>query len=65
MGNQQKTIVVLLIVLILLSVGGIFLGASISDYKSVNNSGNIDVSGASNSGIRLDIQNPVLGADNG
>jgi hypothetical protein len=65
MGNQQKTIVVLLIVLILLSVGGIFLGASFSDYKSVNNSGNIDVSGASSSGVVLEIQNPLTGAENG
>jgi len=65
MGNQQKTIVVLLIVLILLSVGGIFLGASFSEYKSVNTSGNVDVSGASNSGVRLEIQNPLTGGDNG
>lgn len=65
MGNQQKTIVVLLIVLILLSVGGIFLGASLSEYKAVNTSGNVDVSGTSTTGIKLEIQNPLTGGENG
>ena len=58
MGNQQKTIVVLLIVLIVLAIVGIFIGASLSDFKILGGSGKMKVSGESGANVQLTVQEP-------
>lgn len=60
MSNQQKTVVVLLIVLILLSVGSIFLSTSLSGFKAIGANGQTQVSGASDGNIELTVQEPPM-----
>ncbi len=64
MSNQQKTIVVLLIVLILLSVGSIFLSTSLSGFKAVGNS-DVSVTGEAGSNVQLTVQEPNISGGTG